>query len=186
MYIINMRNEYEAAELAAFYDAIPQHEQLTCVEVGCYAGHSSVIAAARVKLLYCVDPWAHYVPAGESGPEDAFDIAVAPFKEKVIKIKATSADAVSQFEPMSVDMVYIDGMHDRYNVCHDILAWLPKIKEHGMICGHDYTDKPVHGGVVKAVTFLLGTPQIVMGEGSWRFAVDDIRKRIEKITLEEN
>jgi len=186
MNIIQMRVGHEITDLAKFYDSIPSHNELECVEVGCYAGHSSVVAAERVKKLFCVDPWEWDKTPEEYGPEDAFDERVAPFRDKVVKMKLKSSEAVLRFSDKSVDMVYIDGLHDRYNVTHDILAWIPKIKEHGLICGHDFTDMPVHIGVVSSIRHLLGEPADVYGDGSWWFSIDAIREKIARLTLEEN
>ena len=186
MNIVKMREGHGLTELERFYDAIPCVEQLVCVELGSYAGQSSVIAAERVKKLYCVDPFEWDKTEDEYGPEDIFDARIAPFGDKVVKMKMRSKEALLEFEDKSVDMVYIDGMHDRYNITHDILLWIPKIKVHGLICGHDFTPIPAHAGVVASVRHLLGEPKDVHMDGSWRFSIDVIRDKITTATLEEN
>ena len=47
------------------------------------------------------------------------------------------------------DFIFIDGGHDYSNVNSDIQSWLPKLKDTGIIAGHDY--QPSFPGVVKAV-----------------------------------
>jgi len=49
-------------------------------------------------------------------------------------------------------MVYIDAAHDYENVKKDILVWLPKVKQGGIIAGHDV----IIGGVKQAVVEIFG------------------------------
>ena len=49
-----------------------------------------------------------------------------------------------------VDMVFVDASHS-YEACKgDALAWLPRIKDGGVIAFHDYWDRWNYG-VIKAV-----------------------------------
>lgn len=68
--------------------------------------------------------------------------------------KKDSAEAADDFEGGSVDAVFIDADHSYEAVKRDILAWLPKVKGGGMICGHDF-DEP---GVKQAVVEVFGHP----------------------------
>jgi len=49
----------------------------------------------------------------------------------------------------SLDFVYIDGEHTYDAVSNDIDVWWPKLKENGILSGHDYND--VNPGTIKAV-----------------------------------
>lgn len=64
-------------------------------------------------------------------------------------MQMSSVDAAKYIAPRSLDLVYIDAMHTYTNVKEDSLCWLPKIKEGGIICGHDYC--PFSDGVAHAV-----------------------------------
>ena len=135
------------------------------VEVGCHWGESSEVAAHLVGTLHCVDPWE---PGFGEDAEEIFDARMAIFNN-VTKIKATSVVVATRFADESLDVVYIDAMHDMENVMADIHVWFPKIKYGGYICGHDYDDMETHVGVVKAVDSLLGRPEKRFSDSSWLF-----------------
>ncbi len=110
----------------------------TMVEVGCFAGVSSDLFSRFVETLYCVDCWADAAP-GNCVPvvsEMMFDL-MAEDHPNIRKIKAFSLEAATKFEDGSLDCVYIDANHDYPQCKEDILAWLPKVKPGGWICGHD-------------------------------------------------
>jgi predicted O-methyltransferase YrrM len=50
-----------------------------------------------------------------------------------------SIEYVKLVKDQSIDFIYIDGNHQYSSVKEDILAWLPKIKNGGIISGHDYS-----------------------------------------------
>jgi len=64
-----------------------------------------------------------------------------------------SVDAAEKIENNFLDLVFIDANHQYLNVQRDILSWMPKIREGGIICGHDYGDR--WPGVIKAVDELF-------------------------------
>ncbi len=135
------------------------------VEVGCYQGESSEIAANFFDHLTCVDNWG----PGFEGGEEAFDERMAAF-DNCDKFKLPSQDAAPHFENGSLDLVYIDAMHDYDNVKQDILSWFPKVRMGGYVCGHDYSDQEGHMGVVQAVNELLGPPEkLFPPDRSWLF-----------------
>ena len=61
-----------------------------------------------------------------------------PYKDRYTLIVGLSKMVSRFFLDRSVDMVFLDGAHDYESVMTDILSWLPKIREGGIICGHDY------------------------------------------------
>ncbi len=53
-------------------------------------------------------------------------------------IQSDSAKAAGPFADHSVDLVFIDADHSEEGTRRDLAAWLPKVREHGIVCGHDY------------------------------------------------
>ena len=59
----------------------------------------------------------------------------------------TSDNASKQFDKESIDFVFIDGDHSYVSIKNDIKCWNSKVKEDGLIMGHDYN----WGDVARAV-----------------------------------
>lgn len=72
---------------------------------------------------------------------------MSSFKHAVTKCGDSFADK-------SIAAVYVDGDHSYEGAKADILAWWPKIRPGGYMCGHDYV--PHMPGVVRAVTEIFG------------------------------
>jgi hypothetical protein len=68
-------------------------------------------------------------------------------------IRSFSVDAIKLYADESLDFGFTDADHSYEGASKDIIALLPKIKENGVLAGHDYSkDYP---GVIKAVNELL-------------------------------
>ena len=80
----------------------------------------------------------------------------------VTKIRKLSMAAVNDFEDESLDAIYIDGNHRYDSVCNDINKWMPKLKNGGIISGHDY-----YGNIKLAVDNTLGVPLKTFKDKSW-------------------
>lgn len=61
-----------------------------------------------------------------------------------------SLAAAKTFQDQSLDLVFIDADHSYEGVKADIHAWAPKVRQGGILAGHDY-DQPDFPGVKKAV-----------------------------------
>ena len=64
-----------------------------------------------------------------------------------------SWDVAVYYEDASLDFVFLDGDHSYDGLKKDIIAWLPKVKKGGIICGHDFC--LADSGVIQAVTELF-------------------------------
>jgi hypothetical protein len=102
--------------------------------------------------LTCIDPYSHYHSRRSQDDQDAsFKIAVEaikPYNAEIIR--AGSLDVVDTFQNKSIDFLYIDGNHEFDHVMQDMIRWIPKVKERGIIAIHDYCAF-WWGGVIQAV-----------------------------------
>jgi len=70
---------------------------------------------------------------------------------KIVKHKGYSKDIAPMIEDGSLDLVFIDGDHSYEGVRLDIDLWLPKVREGGVISGHDYNNTNKYGDAFKGV-----------------------------------
>ena len=125
-------------------------------EVGVMEGNHSIeiLNNLDIKKLYCVDPYLPYVDCDKY------------IKKKIIFQKKTAKKNLSKynnvklvykmskkaswlFRDKTFDFVYIDANHSYKHVLEDINCWYPKVKEGGVIGGHDFDTQ--HNDVILAV-----------------------------------
>lgn len=143
------------------------------IEVGSYVGKSAAFMAVEIANsgkaieFYCVDTWRMEDVPGVQGSGctlPKFFRNLTPVIELVRPLNLPSVRAAKAFDDESVDFVFIDGDHSEESVRSDIEAWLPKVKQGGVIAGHDYTNN--WPGVVAAVSQYFKSPE---GRGSCWF-----------------
>lgn len=116
------------------------------VEIGVYRGVFSAHLLENVSGLkmYGVDPWVPYKgfhSCKQHKIDTIYEDAMNRMKGLDCEIiRKKSIDAVNDFEDGSVDFVYIDGNHDFWHVATDIALWVPKVRDGGVVSGHDYID----------------------------------------------
>ena len=76
-------------------------------------------------------------------------------KERIDIMRNDTATAAQFYADRLFDFVFIDGDHSFAGCYRDIVAWCPKVKAGGFICGHDY-DHPEQGEVKRAVLEYFG------------------------------
>lgn len=88
---------------------------------------------------------------------------------RAIVIKMASLDAAKLIADGSLDFVYIDAAHDYDNVKADLEAWTPKVRQGGIVAGHDYYVFPGSGndGVVRAVDEFVGSNGYKLETTDW-------------------
>ena len=159
----------------------------TLVEIGSYRGESTEVWAKNFEDVTAIDPWSFIItpatmvdfinnfnqhreeidwenlPTIFSKVEESFDERMKPYT--ITKLKMSSDDAIEIFNDESIDIVYIDAMHDYAAVDNDIENWIKKIKPNGFIAGHDYSER--WSGVVQAIDKHFGNPDKVFKDTSW-------------------
>lgn len=120
-------------------------------EIGVWEGDLSETILQRVDQIeryVLVDPWRNLPdwnkPLNKSNVEFGSVrkkalARVAPFKEKVIEIRATTKEANSQIDDASLDLIYVDGDHTLRGITIDLILLLPKIRRGGFMCGDDFS-----------------------------------------------
>ncbi len=151
---------------------LPDNPQV--VEVGCWHGRST--ACLAVELINCkdnfklwaVDHWLgcteHYYFINNVRTSLENDIPYQTFLEnmnpvinRIDILRDTSVRAAEQFKDNSLDLVILDDEHIREGVLHSIMAWWPKVKVDGIICGDDHDH--FYPGVIMAVRELFGNKE---------------------------
>ena len=151
-------------------------DNLIALEIGSYAGESAqlCLSTGRFKEIYCIDPWeTGYDPNDPTSrtvaeAEKVFD---SRFKNepRIHKIKAYSFDKIDDFSDSSFDFIYVDGNHQEAAVEQDLKMVLPKLKQDGVLAGHDYNPRArwVRGVSVAVDRVLQRKPEHVFPDTSW-------------------
>ena len=118
-------------------------------EIGSWKGGSTEVIGQIVKqcggLLYCVDHWCGSPGTGlleEAQREDMFqlfreNIRQCGLEDTVKSLVMTSYEAAIIMAAQLFDVVFIDADHRYSQIGADIIAWLPKVRDGGLLAGHD-------------------------------------------------
>ena len=118
--IIQM-NQAEARKLYDCAKSLP--ENAVVVEIGTYQGGSAMVMAAAINgMVYTIDN------------DPKFETKIL---DNILLIKGTSEEATLAWDK-PIDMLFIDGSHFYADVAKDIINWVPKVKDGGIVCFHDY------------------------------------------------
>lgn len=140
-----------------FYKNISQKPYNIFVELGVWLGHSISFLAQNINrkdvIIYAVDLFDESYEFKdltylEGRRYEIFCKNTKKYENIIKPIKSYSWEAANNFSNNSVDFVFVDADHSYESVVKDIDAWLPKIKNQGIISGHDYFNPC---GVKKAV-----------------------------------
>lgn len=142
----------------------PGQPRTAVVEVGSWAGRTACAMADAGAVVYCVDTWQGTAAADDNtaymadrvgGPDEVFRAFCRNAGDRLMRTvfpcRGPSALWASVW-PARVDLVFIDADHSEAAVRADVLAWAPRVRPGGVLCGHDLG---VYPGVEPAVRGLL-------------------------------
>jgi hypothetical protein len=149
---------------------LPEGDEVA--EIGVAKGDFSqeILSSTHPRRLHLIDPWERQERADYavdpvnmvSAPEqdDRFHAVLARFREQIdagiVEVhRKYSQDAAGSFASGQLAWIYIDGMHTAEAAYDDLVNYAPKIRDEGLIIGHDYTNhvqaQQWNFGVVAAV-----------------------------------
>ena len=128
------------------YHLIPNFRPVVGVELGVAEAKLSVKMLDRLPNLHLIliDPWEAYQDwwgpieqANQNVNERVAMESLEMFTGRFELIKEYSDTAHEKLENGAYDFVYIDADHSYGWVLHDLHVYWPKVKEGGLLCGHD-------------------------------------------------
>jgi hypothetical protein len=129
-------------------DLVRKHGWTRGAELGVWKGRTflHVLKKCPKLTLIGVDLWEPQ--PGNDGPEDYIDWpheqnesfvrdSARAFGKRAIIHKGSTTETATLVEDDSLDFIFVDADHSTEAVRNDILTWWPKVKDTGMIIGHD-------------------------------------------------
>ena len=152
-------------------DLINELNAINIAEIGVFEGETTKFIlknCSQIKTFLLVDPY-------DSKPYSKY---YSPLYDElkgrnVSFFKMTSEQAAPIIKDGSLDLVFIDGLHDFDNVTLDINLWLPKVRSGGILCGHDYGQKSIYPPVGKtAIIEVTEAVDKIFGADNIDFVLD--------------
>lgn len=153
-----IKNRYE------IHNVVPSNS--TIAEIGVKEGYyfKHLLKTIKPQKAYAIDCWDLFITKSQNDSNtsrsDLLEMKNKIIKKynknpKVIIINDFSDVASKQVEDESLDFAYLDADHSYEGCKKDIECWYPKIKNNGILAGHDYanvtTPNGVEFNVIKAV-----------------------------------
>jgi predicted O-methyltransferase YrrM len=151
-------------DLLEFYQA---NKEWKVIEIGSYAGASAELISNYVGEITCCDIWEQYIMPLSRATKVYEEFLLTKERNKnIIEIKKQSSKLANEYADDFFDMVYIDADHSYKSVKTDISSWFKKVKQGGIICGHDYYMEEVK----KAVDEFFGEEKVkYFRDSSWSY-----------------
>lgn len=109
-------------------------------------------------FMYCIDVWEDDKSLNEKhNHKDNYNIFLKnteKFRNRIVTLHMLTDNACNFVINKSLDFVFVDATHTYKSVKKDYMNWIPKLKDTGMLCGHDYCQAFDKGGVIRAVNEL--------------------------------
>ena len=137
---------------------INTHRPKLLVELGTHTGNSYCAFAQAIERsgldtkCFAIDTWCGDPHAGYYG-DGVFDNLTSHHDARYSRfsrlVRSTFDEAQQHFEPRSIDLLHIDGLHTYEAVRHDFEYWLDKMSPRGVILLHDTNVREKQFGVWK-------------------------------------
>lgn len=113
----------------------------TCAEIGVAAGDFSemILQINKPQKLHLIDAWhsERYNNSLERSVKQKFARELE--SKQIILNKGLSTDILPEFEDHYFDWVYIDTVHDYHTTAQELTICREKVKDGGIIAGHDFS-----------------------------------------------
>lgn len=146
-------NEYsELYALVALnhYKTDHNRNNMLIADVGCYTGLTTTLFANIINnneggKVWAIDWFKGNKETNLEIPSRYFNVKQVlidnlektNYKSLVEILDKPSLQAVANFSDETFDVVFIDADHRYEEIKSDLIAWFPKVKKGGIICGHD-------------------------------------------------
>jgi predicted O-methyltransferase YrrM len=152
----------------AYANLVSMMRDCSIAEVGVYHGRSlsfilPICRENNIRVL-AIDDWSIDVEDRQVFEDWIEDNG---YRETVETYWMSSTEAASKVEDGSLSLVMLDASHGEEDSAKDIEAWLPKLKKHGIICGHDYN----WPGIQSVVNKRFGVPTGNLEGTFWWFSI---------------
>ena len=164
-------------------DQLP--EDFVFAEIGVWKGQSlSYFVVESINInkkgtIYAVDHWKGseehldpnnpcFEPLLQNGPDRLYNTFlenIESIKKYITILRHPSVEAATYVTNESLDAIFIDGGHTYNDVISDLVAWYPKVKRKGILCGHDFDWPEVKLAVNNFFTLFKKSP-ISIGTGN--------------------
>lgn len=115
------------------------------VEIGVAQGGFSrqLLTNSKLDKLYSVDPWSMEYEgfACQEDCDESYRMTIETlmeFRNRSVILKMDGYEACKFFADNSLGFVYIDSSHGVEETLGELRLWCPKVKEGGILAGHDY------------------------------------------------
>jgi len=142
--LMNSMNTQRSESFPDLMNATNTHRS---AEIGVYKGEfSKTLLRTTDTDLYLIDIW-RKIPSGEYDDATNSDSSymhclksISGYEDRAFMLRMRSEKAIELFPDGFFDFIYIDSNHAYEYVKRDIDMWYPKIREGGVLAGHDWID----------------------------------------------
>ena len=159
---------------------LSENKEYKMIEIGSYMGESTMMFASSnlFKEIYTIEPFKNVdgkIEEFNQKNDYNWDTIYNEFQtntrffDNIILHKDFSYNVADKFEDKSMDFIYIDGDHSYEAVKRDLEMYLPKLKDNGVIGGHDYNkkNKLYIKNTIRAIDEIVGKPDKGFIDSSW-------------------